>query len=179
MSAAASAPPSRPSVRGGHLGPWRASRQIRTGRSRGPATERSQARRGTRRRLSKAADPPRLMSVPDPRGPYRAPALQVIWDWNAATRTRPHPPTRVCVWPPCGPNADDPRKRGLNPAPNPLYLVGWLWCVSIGAGCSPRRAGLWSPVREMAWGVLPPALVGYLRPLRGTCADRGLVRRCG
>ncbi len=63
--------------------------------------------------------------------------------------------------------------------PAPLYLVGWLWCVSVGAGCWPRRAGLCLPVREMAWGVLPPAVVGCLRLLRGTCVDRGLVRRCG
>jgi len=47
-------------------------------------TERSQARRGIRRRLFRAADLPRLMSVPDPRGPYRAPVLQFIWDWNVA-----------------------------------------------------------------------------------------------
>ena len=31
-------------------------------------------------------------------------------------------------------------------------------------GCSPRRAGLNTPVSEMAWGVVPPAVVGCLRP---------------
>lgn len=34
--------------------------------------------------LFTATDLPRLMSVPDPRGPYRAPVLQFIWDWNVA-----------------------------------------------------------------------------------------------
>ena len=29
-------------------------------------------------------DLPPLMSVPDPRGPYRFPLLQFIWDWNVA-----------------------------------------------------------------------------------------------
>ena len=32
-----------------------------------------------------AADLPALMSVPDPRGPYRVPLLQFIWDWNVAS----------------------------------------------------------------------------------------------
>ena len=28
----------------------------------------------------------------------------------------------------------------------PLYLVEWLWRGSVGAGCSPRRVGLYPPV---------------------------------
>ena len=31
-----------------------------------------------------AADLPGLMTVPDPRGPYRAPLLQFVWDWNVS-----------------------------------------------------------------------------------------------
>ena len=34
--------------------------------------------------LFTATDLPRLMSVPDPRGPYRSPLLQFVWDWNVA-----------------------------------------------------------------------------------------------
>ena len=45
---------------------------------------------------------------------------------------------------------DDHRKSPVSIIEIPLYVVGWLWCVSIGAGCSPRRAGLNSPVTEMA-----------------------------
>ena len=37
-----------------------------------------------KRRPLTAEDLPPLMSVPDPRGPYRAPLLQFIWDWNVA-----------------------------------------------------------------------------------------------
>ena len=50
--------------------------------------------------------------------------------------------------------------------------------MSIGVGCSPRRVGLCPPVTEMAWGVVSPAVVGCLRPLRGTCTGVvGLVRK--
>ena len=38
----------------------------------------------TRGWLLTAADLPRLMSVPDRRGPYRSPVLQFVWDWNVA-----------------------------------------------------------------------------------------------
>ncbi len=50
----------------------------------GQLTKATQVRSEARRRPLEAADLPLLMSVPDPRGPYRAPLLQFIWDWNMA-----------------------------------------------------------------------------------------------
>ena len=49
-----------------------------------PSLPSAAVRRVVRRRVPlTAADLPPLMSVPDPRGPYRVPLLQFIWDWNA------------------------------------------------------------------------------------------------
>ena len=47
-------------------------------------TETTGSRRELRGLSLTAADLPPLMSVPDPRGPYRVPLLQFIWDWNVA-----------------------------------------------------------------------------------------------
>ena len=44
--------------------------------------------------------------------------------------------------------------RGADPMSCPHYLVGQIWCVSIGDGCSPRRAWLY-PVGEMPGDVAP------------------------
>lgn len=47
--------------------------------------ETAQSRREARGLSLTAADLPPLMSVTDPRGPYRVPVLQFIWDWNVAS----------------------------------------------------------------------------------------------
>lgn len=48
-------------------------------------TETPQSRREARGLSFTAASLPPLMSVPDPRGSYRFPLLQFIWDWNVAS----------------------------------------------------------------------------------------------
>ena len=45
----------------------------------------TQSRREARGLSFTAASLPPLMSVPDPRGRYRFPLLQFIWDWNVAS----------------------------------------------------------------------------------------------
>lgn len=64
--------------RWGGWGPWTEGEAV------AGVTETAQAQPETRRRLFTAAGLTRLMSVPDPRGPYRAPLLQFIGDWNVA-----------------------------------------------------------------------------------------------
>ena len=65
---------------------WR-SALGRKGEAVAQAAKPAQARSETRGWLFTAEDLPRLMSVPPSvdTGPYRAPLLQFIWDWNVAS----------------------------------------------------------------------------------------------